>query len=179
MMESGARKKTWVFAGVAMIFLSIIMVITMVILNQLKMDAENNNPTMNGGLSPAANAAVNEYMTEIEDEMAGATDEEEKILIFQKYLNEVTDDEVMVVLLNERINFILDFDFDKKFGSYVIDDVTAIDSILKTLDSARQVWNFASYYGNKCVMNEYQKVINERGGSNSEDDSEEDGETLG
>lgn len=170
------RKKLWLITMMSIVSVLIVEAVAIIVVSVNKTNEVGvEDGEMSGKvISPEAEVKADEYMVEIEEKMAAATDNYEKIIIFQNYIDKIDDEEVVAVLLNKRINYILSFDLEKEYGSYVINDAKRIDDILQTIDSAKQVWNYATYYANKCVMNDYQKVIDERGG-----DSGQDEETMG
>lgn len=65
-------------------------------------------------------------------------------------------------LYTERAGRIAEMDREKENKSQVFADVIAADNLLQTTDSAATVANYASYYGDAEVMNQYLSLLRQR-----------------
>ena len=88
------------------------------------------------------------------------------------YLDVAKNDEERVEILNQRVDYIMQNDDKKAYSEQALEDVIAIDGILKTVSSAAQVANTADDLGNTDVLKKYEKIADER--SEAEGDNLDD-----
>ncbi|MBR2998714.1 hypothetical protein IKF34_03050 [Candidatus Saccharibacteria bacterium] len=81
--------------------------------------------------------------------------------IYQAYIDSATVEE-KIELYQDRINWVLNRDFDRDYGGYVLSDYISIDGIERSQDSAADVMNYASYYQDNEIFDKYQSILIER-----------------
>ena len=113
-----------------------------------------------------------EEQTGLEAEISMAESIDEAIGIYEKYLDVAKNDEERVEILNQRVDYIMQNDDKKAYSEQALEDVIAIDGILKTVSSAAQVANTADDLGNTDVLKKYEKIADER--SEAEGDNLDD-----
>lgn len=113
-----------------------------------------------------------EEWTGLEAEISMAESMDEAIGIYEKYLNDAKTDDEKVNILNQRVDYILQNDDDGAYSEQVLEDVIAVDGILKSVSSALQVANTADDLGNSDVLKKYEKIADER--SEAEGDNLDD-----
>ena len=156
MKKGGAvnKKGIWlsVLMAVAVGLIVLAVVVGIVVVKQPKTSIE----------TPEQSDVIN--MEEVQEKVFAAEAEGmDKIIgVYQEYIDKANADE-KVELYNERIQTILQFDYEnKQYGKQVIDDTIAIDDILQSVSSAAQVVNVANEYNESDLAVEYVRIMQER-----------------
>ncbi len=110
-----------------------------------------------------------EEWTGLEAEISMAESVDEAIGIYEKYLDAAKTDDEKVDILNQRVDYILQNDDEKAYSEQALEDVIAIDGILKSVSSAAQVANTADDLGNSDVLEKYEKIADERSKAEGDD----------
>ena len=185
------KRKTYILVaslvGVAILIIGLVIGNIIVKLNSGKKEDETEQQDINENTQESENDTYEDielapisktnYKDKFAIEFSDLEDQEDIdaiIELYQKYIDVfITDEEakeIIVALYNDRISAILSKDFDHKYGKTVIADAIAIDNILQTVTSAAQVYNYAVFYEDQAVMDQYQKIINERSDTGDEAD---------
>lgn len=183
-------KKTKIFLAIvifaAVLIIGLIISIIVVKVNSSSENSKNNGETYSESeedteeeyddltTAPINKKTYNDKLALEKSDLEDPDDINALINLYQKYIdafqNETEDKYIVLGLYDERINDILELDTDNKYGDQVIADIIAIDDILQTITSAANVYNIAFSYGRTDVMEQYEKIMQER--ANNSDSAE-------
>lgn len=152
-MEGGTKKNDRILIAIILFLILIIVILSINILtnyNKKQTPIENND-----SLSEETTTDLQYNMPSSYGELA------DKIAEYQKSID-IADDTEKVKLLTERINLISEYGPNNKYKEQAIDDVISIDNILKTIGSAGQVINTATFYDDQDVIKKYKQIYDER-----------------
>lgn len=107
---------------------------------------------------------VREEIDEIEEKIGELSNPstEEVVAIYQEYVDKSEDTSKKVNLLQQRIIELQKDNLGRDHSEQVIADAIAIDNLVKDTNSAVQVMNVATLYGDMKVFDEYQAILNKR-----------------
>lgn len=100
--------------------------------------------------------------TGLEAEISMAESVDEAVKVYGKYLDAAKSDDEKVDILNQRIDYIFQNDEEGAYSGQAMEDVIAIDGILKSVSSAAQVANVADDLGDKNIAKKYEQIADER-----------------
>lgn len=103
-----------------------------------------------------------EEWTGLEAEISMAESVDEAVKVYEKYLDAAKSDDEKVDILNQRIDYIFQNDEKGAYSGQAMEDVIAIDGILKSVSSAAQVANVADDLGDKNIAKKYEQIADER-----------------
>lgn len=98
----------------------------------------------------------------LEAEISMAESVDEAIKIYQKYLDEAKTDDEKVDIYNQRVDYIMQNEEGDEYSDQAMNDMIAIDGILKTVSSAAQVYNMADEFGYDDITKKYDQIVEER-----------------
>lgn len=87
---------------------------------------------------------------------------EDIIAHYQAKIDSATDDAQKVQYYDARLKAIIEVDENREYINQVLADIVKIDDIEQSASSALQVCNFATYFGETALYEEYSAIYNER-----------------
>lgn len=101
-------------------------------------------------------------LTSLDDALASDYNSIQSVIDTYQSCIDIASDDQKVALYSDRASWVASHDFEKEYGSLVIKDAKYCDGVLESQESAADVFNYASYYNNESVMNEYNEIIIQR-----------------
>ena len=91
-----------------------------------------------------------------------ADNKDDALALYEYYIGSVDDEEVKNMLSVDYYQLIMLYDVDKTQKDLVISGLLEKDNALKNVSSAVVIINAASYYENEALLDQYEKILEER-----------------
>lgn len=170
-VEKPVNKKKWaiLFSVLGVIILGLIIAIVVILIvrnNTPSVADETNEPVEYVPKEQTEGEQIYEQvMASISSKLDDvyADDTEEIFAIYDEYMELVQNEEAKALLTLDYYQLVMLYDTNKEKKQEVLNTLIKTDSFLKGLDSAASVINAASYYGEDDLVEEYNRIMVERG----------------